>query len=155
MTLNTDRQTILQEITRRAPGFPTAQRLTFRSSPPVTRILDVRLPNLAQLTWEACATNSSEHCQGKRIYRRLHTTTKTLKSFFQNLLSSDHIQRYNTMFWIITIKSQNVYSLFHNSLFKDLDKHFTQGKCGQKIQSRILNSASSACLFTIAVLDIK
>jgi hypothetical protein len=48
-------------------GFPMAQRLTFWSSPPVMRILDVFLPNLTQLTSEACATNSSGHCQGNMV----------------------------------------------------------------------------------------
>ena len=46
-------------------GFPTAHRLTFLSSPPVTRTLPDLCPSARQFTFAPCATNSSVITQEK------------------------------------------------------------------------------------------
>ena len=51
-------------------GFPTAHKLTFLSSPPVTRTRPDLCPRARQLTFAPCATNSSVMIKKTEFYRK-------------------------------------------------------------------------------------
>ena len=81
-------------------GFPTAHRLTFLLSPPVTRTLPDLCPSARQFTFAPCATNSSANNIRKIS---LCTVKKDILNIFAILMSVKNVLKFRSVksetFW--------------------------------------------------------